>query len=35
MIPAKKIAESHKWKADPKAPERQIGYVSINFKLGQ
>lgn len=33
--PAKKIAESHKWPSDPNAPTRQIGFVSINFDLGQ
>jgi len=32
---AKKIAESGKWPADSKAPARQIGFVSIDFKLGQ
>jgi len=35
LEPAKKIALSHKWKADAKAPTRQVGFVSINFKLGQ
>jgi colicin import membrane protein len=35
LEPAKKIALSHKWKADSNAPVRQIGFVSINFKLGQ
>lgn len=35
LEPARKIALSHKWKADPKAPIRQVGFVSINFKLGQ
>ena len=35
LAPAKKIALSHKWKADNKAPARQIGFVSVNFKLGQ
>jgi colicin import membrane protein len=35
LEPAKKIAMSHKWKADNNAPIRQIGFVSINFKLGQ
>lgn len=35
LEPAKRIALSHKWKPDPKAPIRQIGFVSINFKLGQ
>jgi len=33
--PALKIAKSHKWKADPKAPIRQIGFVSIDFKIEQ
>ena len=31
LEPAKKIAESFKWPADSKAPQRQIGFVSINF----
>lgn len=35
LEPAKKIALSHKWRADSKAPTRQIGFVSVNFKLGQ
>ncbi|GAL68941.1 hypothetical protein [Jejuia pallidilutea] len=35
LEPAKKIALSHKWPADPKAPSRQIGFVSVNFKLSQ
>ncbi|WP_242132841.1 energy transducer TonB [Aestuariivivens marinum] len=33
--PAKEIAMSHKWPSDPKAPTRQIGFVSVNFKLSQ
>ena len=33
--PAKKIALSHKWPADSKAPARQIGFVSINFDISQ
>ena len=33
--PAKKIAMSHKWPADSDAPARQIGFVSINFDVGQ
>ncbi|WP_100615455.1 energy transducer TonB [Confluentibacter citreus] len=33
LEPAKKIALSHKWPADPKAPVRQIGFVSVNFDL--
>lgn len=35
LEPAKKIAMSHKWPADSKAPTRQIGFVSVNFKLSQ
>lgn len=35
LEPARKIALSHKWRADPNAPTRQIGFVSVNFKLGQ
>lgn len=35
LEPAKKIALSFKWPADSKAPARQIGFVSVNFKLGQ
>lgn len=31
LEPAKKIALSHKWPVDNDAPERQIGFVSINF----
>ena len=35
LEPAKKIALSHKWPSDSKAPERQIGFVSINFDISQ
>ncbi len=35
LVPAKKIAMSHKWPADSKAPAKQIGFVKVNFKLGQ
>ncbi|WP_375238744.1 energy transducer TonB [Aurantibacter sp.] len=35
LEPAKRIALSHKWKSDTNAPIRQIGFVSVNFKLGQ
>lgn len=35
LEPAKKIALSHKWPADSKAPTRQIGFVSVNFQLSQ
>lgn len=32
LEPARKIALSHKWSSDSKAPVRQIGYVSVNFE---
>ena len=35
LEPAKKIALSFKWPADPKAPARQMGFVSINFEVSQ
>jgi hypothetical protein len=35
LEPAKKIALSHKWPADSKAPAKQIGFVKVNFNLGQ
>ena len=35
LEPAKKIALSHKWPADENAPARQVGFVSINFDVGQ
>lgn len=35
LEPAKKIALSHKWPADSNAPSTQIGFVSINFDIGQ
>ena len=35
LNPAKRFALSHKWRPDSKAPARQIGFVSVNFKLGQ
>lgn len=35
LDPAKKIAMSHKWRPDSKAPAKQIGFVKVNFKLGQ
>ena len=35
LEPAKKIALSHKWRPDANAPARQIGFVKVNFKLGQ
>ena len=35
LEPARKIALSHKWPADPEAPTTQVGFVSINFDVGQ
>ena len=35
LDPAKKMALSHKWPADSNAPTRQIGFVSVNFKLSE
>lgn len=35
LEPAKKIALSHKWAPDANAPTKQIGFVKVNFKLGQ
>jgi len=35
LEPAKKIAMSHKWPADSNAPATQVGFVSINFDIGQ
>ncbi len=35
LEPAKKIALSHKWPADNDAPSTQVGFVSINFDVGQ
>jgi colicin import membrane protein len=35
LDPAKKIALSHKWRPDPNAPTKQIGFVKVNFTLGQ
>lgn len=32
--PARKIALSHKWRPDSKAPPVQVGFVSVSFKLG-
>ena len=33
--PAKKTAQLHKWFPDNQAPELQIGFVVIQFKLGE
>jgi outer membrane biosynthesis protein TonB len=35
LEPAEKIARSHKWPADSEAPATQVGFVSINFDIGQ
>lgn len=35
LEPAKKTALMHKWNLDSNAPSQQIGYVVVNFKLGQ
>ena len=32
---AKKTALSYKWKADSKAPEKQVGFVLVNFSVTQ
>ncbi|MEL4308084.1 energy transducer TonB [Joostella sp. CR20] len=32
---ASKTARSYKWNADANAPSRQIGFVVVNFKLGE
>ncbi len=35
LEPARKTAFLHQWNLDAKAPSQQIGYVVVNFKLGQ
>ncbi len=35
LEPAKKTAFMHKWNLDSKAPKQQIGFVVVNFKLGE
>ena len=35
MEPAKKTAFLHSWNKDSKAPNQQIGFVVVNFKLGE
>lgn len=35
LEPAKATAFLHQWNADPKAPARQVGFVVVNFRLGQ
>lgn len=33
--PARKTALMHKWNLDSKAPNQQVGFVVVNFKLGE
>jgi hypothetical protein len=35
LEPARKTAYLHSWKPDSEAPDRQVGFVVVNFKLGQ
>ena len=35
LEPARKTALLHKWNMDTKAPSQQIGFVVVNFKLGE
>jgi hypothetical protein len=35
LEPARKTALLHRWKPDSKAPVQQIGFVVVNFKLGE
>ena len=35
LKPAKETAFMHKWNLDSNAPSRQIGFVVVNFKLGE
>ncbi|MGJ8732288.1 MAG: energy transducer TonB [Cellulophaga sp.] len=35
LKPAEATARLHKWNLDTKAPSRQIGFVVVNFKLGE
>jgi outer membrane biosynthesis protein TonB len=35
LVPARKTALLHKWNPDSNAPSQQIGFVVVNFKLGQ
>lgn len=35
LDPAKKTALKHKWNLDSNAPSQQIGFVVVNFKLGE
>lgn len=35
LEPAKKTAFMHKWNQDSNAPSQQVGFVVVNFKLGE
>ncbi|MGB5238686.1 MAG: energy transducer TonB, partial [Flavobacteriaceae bacterium] len=35
LIAARETALTYYWNADPKAPNRQMGFVVVNFKLGE
>ena len=35
MEPARKTALMHSWNPDSKAPSQQVGFVVVNFKLGE
>ncbi|NNG10914.1 MAG: energy transducer TonB, partial [Arenibacter sp.] len=35
MEPAKKTAFLHQWNLDSNAPSQQVGFVVVNFKLGE
>ena len=35
LEPARKTALMYRWNTDTKAPDQQIGFVVVNFKLGQ
>lgn len=35
LEPAKKTAFLHKWNVDENAPNQQVGFVVVNFKLGE
>ena len=35
LDPARETAFLHRWNLDNKAPNRQVGFVVVNFKLGQ
>mgnify|MGYP000365260893 CR=1 FL=1 len=35
LEPAKKTAFMHKWFSDSNAPSKQVGFVVVNFKLGE